>query len=212
MNDGFVQLLEKAGLPLIRQTPQLHAIPATVSSSAVEELSSLLTCRNGFYAFQDALHVFPAGDSESHIGFAAWNNEQLWRSEYDEDMVRELACFAEDTFGNQFCLYSGGIAFFDAETGEVEPFAASLSAWATTILDDPERTLCAHVARAWATERSPLRTGNRLVPTLPFVMGGTSSLDNLYELNAVAAMRLRGDIARQIRNLPDGTEVVISTR
>jgi hypothetical protein len=49
----------------------------------------------------------------------------------------------------------------------------------------------------------------RLLPKLPFVLGGEYNLDNLYLANSVEGMRFRGSIARQIQNIPDGNKVVL---
>jgi hypothetical protein len=45
------------------------------------------------------------------------------------------------------------------------------------------------------------------MPKIPFVLGGKYSLDNLYALAAVSGMKTRGNIARQIKDLPDGSRV-----
>lgn len=49
--------------------------------------------------------------------------------------------------------------------------------------------------------------GQRLVPKLPFVAGGEFEVDNLYAADAVEGMRARGNLAVQIRDLPDGAQI-----
>lgn len=51
--------------------------------------------------------------------------------------------------------------------------------------------------------------GSRLLPKQLFVLGGSFDVDNLYALDAVKGMQLRAEIARQIRDLPDGTSVTL---
>jgi hypothetical protein len=46
-----------------------------------------------------------------------------------------------------------------------------------------------------------------LIPKVPFVLGGEYSVDNLYDADAVSALLYRGDVAAQIRHLPDGATV-----
>jgi hypothetical protein len=207
----FDQLLRQAGPPL-RGTPPASPSAWDAPPRLAAELARLLGARNGFYALDDALHVFPSGTAAPHIDVEAWNAPTLWRNEYDPDMVEGLFFFAEDVFGHQFTLSSDGIQLFDPETGDLEPFAASVEEWCAALVDDPDASVVAHVARAWREARGALRPGQRLVPTKPFVIGGTNELENLYELDAVAGMRVRGSIARQIRNLPEGTDVVLTTR
>jgi hypothetical protein len=47
----------------------------------------------------------------------------------------------------------------------------------------------------------------RLVPKVPFVLGGEIEPGNVYSLNAKEGMRVRGELAVQIRDLPDGARV-----
>jgi hypothetical protein len=42
------------------------------------------------------------------------------------------------------------------------------------------------------------------VPKIPFVLGGPFEATNLYAADAVKAMRFYGNLASQIRELPDG--------
>ena len=49
--------------------------------------------------------------------------------------------------------------------------------------------------------------GSSLVPAVPFVLGGEYSLGNLRLADAVSGMRARGNLARQIRDLPDGAQI-----
>ena len=49
--------------------------------------------------------------------------------------------------------------------------------------------------------------GERLVPKVPFVLGGEFDVSNLHPLDSVKAMRFYGNLAVQIRDAPDGTRV-----
>jgi hypothetical protein len=49
----------------------------------------------------------------------------------------------------------------------------------------------------------------RLVPKIPFVCGGRYEVNNLYPLNEVKGRQFRASIARQIRDLPDGSQVIL---
>src|SRR5256885_447197 len=54
---------------------------------------------------------------------------------------------------------------------------------------------------------SALHVCQRLVLKKPLVLGGNYSLENVFAAEAVEGMRLRGHIATQIKDLPDGTQV-----
>jgi hypothetical protein len=47
----------------------------------------------------------------------------------------------------------------------------------------------------------------RLMPQIPFVLGGRFSLSNLFALDAVRAMKTYANLALQIKDLPDGATV-----
>jgi hypothetical protein len=59
----------------------------------------------------------------------------------------------------------------------------------------------------WQVENGAIPQGKRLMPKIPFVLGGKYSLDNIYALDSVSAMKSRGNLALQLRDLPDGTKV-----
>ena len=58
------------------------------------ELFLMLEGKNGFYAFESALHIFPlTGDPAS--GLAAWNADSCWRGNY-QDLSDGMLFFAEE--------------------------------------------------------------------------------------------------------------------
>lgn len=171
-------------------------------------LAPLLRHRDGFYAFEGALHIRSLHGNALEPGIVQWNSVELWRQHYAE-MATGCLFFAEDIFGNQFCLRGGSVLTFDAETGALEPLATDMEAWAETILDDYGLWTGHRLAHEWQEIHGPLQAGLRLVPKLPFVLGGEYDASNLYAMNAVESMRYRADIALQIRDAPDGTAVML---
>jgi hypothetical protein len=134
------------------------------------ELFELLKLRNGFYAFESALHVFPITE-DSSSGLEGWNAEALWRCEYGE-CTQGLLFFAEDIFQDQFCLREDGVFRFYAETGETALLAPSIEAWAELILDDYREQTGWPLAHDWQAANGPLPRGKRLMPKIPFVLSG----------------------------------------
>jgi hypothetical protein len=179
--------------------------PTTVSATLdASGLAPLLTRRNGFYALEGAVHVFPTGQS-SQTTLEVWNDPALWRSRY-QDLDRDVVFFAEDIFGGQFGLRDNAVVSFDPETGALEPIAPSLDAWAELVLID--QSISGYpLAHSWQVANGALPSGQRLVPKQPFVLGGPFDSDNLYALPAIEGMLLRADLASQIRDLPDGTQI-----
>jgi hypothetical protein len=196
------KLLSVAGPPLSLTAPD----PLPADGQRSQELGDLLAARNGFFAFESALHLFPAGAPVAGHDLVGWNAPSLWRSEYG-DMADALLFFGEDIFGGQFALRGQEIVTFDPETGAVNPMAATLDEWAGLLLDDYETVTGFPLAHQWQADHGALQPGVRLLPKLPFVLGGKYTVDNLYELDAVKGMRVRADVARQLRDLPDGAAV-----
>lgn len=173
-----------------------------------QQLDALLRQRNGFYAFESALHVFPAAthQEEKETNLSQWNSFKLWRFEY-ADLADRALFFAEDALGNQFCLHDARVRSFDAETGEMSDLADDLERWASQILKDYAVLTAYPLMHQWQTKNGALPVRKRLMPKTPFVLGGNYSLDNLYALDSVTAMRTRGNLARQLKDLPDGARV-----
>lgn len=174
------------------------------TSQLGHQLHELLSMRNGFIAFESALLVRGAGLG---VGDAqAWNSPDGWRAEYG-DLAEGLWFFAEDTFGGQFALDGDAVIYFEPETGERERLASSIEDWARHILSDWEVSTGQPLAHGWQSRFGPLPPGTRLCPVMPFVLGGEFSIDNLALVDDVQAMRTRGDLALQLRSLPEGAQV-----
>jgi hypothetical protein len=169
------------------------------------ELFDMLRCKNGFYAFESALHVFPA-TSAIGMSLEEWNADTLWRNAY-QDLAKGLLFFAEDVFQNQFCLAADGVLRFDAETGATSLMSDSIENWATKILGEHRRETAWPLANKWQAENGPLPAGKRLMPKMPFFLGGEYSIENLWTGDPVEGMRFKADLALQTRKLRDGSAV-----
>jgi hypothetical protein len=173
------------------------------------ELLSILERKNGFYAFESALHVFPlTSERVNGASLAEWNSEALWRNDYG-DLTSGLLFFAENILLDQYCLSASGVLRFNAETGGTKLIADSLENWADIILRDYDHETGWRFASRWQAENGPVPPGKKLIPKIPFFLGGAYSMDNLWAGDAVEGMRFKADLAIQTRNSPDGTQVRI---
>jgi hypothetical protein len=203
------QLLQISSAPLI-EGPIADGLPILEPFGALGgELYSLLSHRNGFYAFESALHVFPSGQADGVVDLTAWNAEATWRIEYG-DLAKGCLFFAEDAFGFQFCLARDEVCSFDPETGRIEPMARSLEEWSAKLLVDFRVLTGQPLAHEWQVAHGPLAAGMRLAPRTPFVLGGDFVVENLHAANQVELMRFRGHLASQIKDLPDGAQVKLT--
>lgn len=201
MTSSLEKLLAVAG---VSEGPLLG--DARLADESLRPLAPILGSKNGFYAFESALQVY-AVDIPGDLSLERWNSPDLWRGRYS-DVDEGWVFFGQDIFGEQFFLAGDVVGKFNPETGDVEQFAVNLEDWAKNILDDYEVTTGHPLEHAWQVAHGGLRRGDRLVPKIPFVAGGQYSLGNLHACESLRSMYLRADLARQIRDLPDGAQFV----
>lgn len=131
------------------------AIPLLRESGPLgDELENLLRRRNGFFAFESALHVFPFGRARGVLDIENWNAGSTWRSAYGELFETGLV-FAEDLFGFPWCIEGGVITVRDAETGRAAAFANTLEEWAAKILLEWRELTGQPLAHAWQIRDLP---------------------------------------------------------
>lgn len=203
------QLLGLSSASLSQDLPNLSRECLALAGELGGELMGLLRTTNGFYAFENALHFFPARTSLLSVGIEEWNAASSWREEYG-NLANGCLFFAEDVFGGQFCIFEDRVWSFDPETGERTEIGSTLDDWARAILND-YRVLTGHpLAHAWQVRYGTLPEGMRLVPRVPFVCNGAFSIENISVMDAEKAMRIRGGLARQIQGLPDGASITFT--
>ncbi|MEH1055730.1 hypothetical protein V6U89_11025 [Micromonospora sp. CPCC 206171] len=172
----------------------------------------VLEDRNGFFAFESALLVRPAGEPGVSVhDIQEWNRAELWKSSY-AGTVDDVFFFAEDIFGCQFGLRGPHVVTFNPETAEVREFAQSIEQWAAQVIDDYKALTGYPLAHLWQRAYGPLPPGTRLVPLMPFVMGGDFIVENLRAAPEVRAMRFYGGLAQAVAHVPDGAEVRIDIK
>ncbi|WP_371496745.1 DUF2625 domain-containing protein [Kitasatospora sp. NBC_00374] len=181
-----------------------------VAGGPLAELGAMVSRVNGFFLFNAGVQVFRAGEEGLGPDLLGWNEENTWKDTYD-GLADGLFCFGQDIFGNQFAIMDGAeVVVFDPETAEVEVLGTSLEEWAQWLLADPEVNAAANFAYAFQQQNGALEPDQRLVPLQFFVAGGGYEFDNFAVRDAVTAMRIRGPIAQQVYNLPDGASIDLS--
>lgn len=201
MTSSLSKLLSIASAPFCSRV-NMHD-EANLEGALVQQL---LSKRNGFFAFESALRVFPTETVGSSWGIGEWNSEDLWKEDY-AGIADHIFCFAEDVFGGQFCLSDSGVARFDPECGALEAIAGDLEEWASKLLSDYDGMAGYGAAHKWQAANGPLPLRFRLMPKLPFVLGGKAELANLVAIDSVRLMKNMGNLAKQIHDLPDGTKI-----
>jgi hypothetical protein len=206
VNQQFDKLISIASEPIGSRLEPGHMLDSWGSQG--NELAELLRSKNGFYAYESALLVRAMDSDSAPVGLLEWNAPTLWKSAYEENLSDTLF-FAEDAFGGQYCIRAQAIYSFDPETGLFEAVSDSLRGWVEEVLRDYPFRTGYPLAHAWQMTNGPLAVGTRLIPKTPFVCGGQYDVGNLYVATDLDGMIFRASIANQIRDLPDGTEIVI---
>jgi hypothetical protein len=209
---GINKLLEISSKPLIVNLDEAQGMQTLIEVGHRNELLRLLRVKNGFYAFESALHVFPLvmDDWFNSQDLARWNAPTLWKHAFGKK-AETLFAFAEDIFGYQFCSQGDQIVRFDPETGDVERVCSSVDEWAMLICHDYNFQTGYPVAKAWQAKHGPIAQGNRLVPIYPLISKeGSYDVSNFYEVDDLKGMLSRANFARQVRDVKDGQQVKIT--
>jgi hypothetical protein len=201
-----IETLSKMVTPARSRAPfRPEALPAELQAAGYL-LEPLLSRVNGFYAFESALQVFGTEAVESNDDIAEWNSAASWRQEFGE-VAEGLLFFAQDIFGGQFAASERGFFHFNIESAELQPMGKDIEEWATCLLSRWGYWTGHSIAHEWQVRYGPLKSGHRLFPKVPFVLGGAFEIENLWEGLASDAIGFFGYIASQLRELPDGTRV-----
>jgi hypothetical protein len=181
-------------------------------SGPLAELGELLATTNGFFAFDAGVQVFHGGSDGMGYDVTTWNEPKTWKYTY-QGLADDLFCFGQDILGTQFAIVAReSVVRFNPETAEVTTIGTSLDDWAAWLLADPSVNATAGLAKVWQDSHGALQPGERLIPKQLLILGGQINLDNLVVKGAAECMRIRGTIAYQVHDLPDGAEIRIEYR
>lgn len=172
----------------------------------------LLERINGAYLFQRALHLFGACEGPAWHSLRAWNDPTTWRDRYGA-LAEGYVFFAEDAFGDQYAYSrregepSAAVHRFESELARVSCVAPTFTAWIDALLAQPSSVLPIDLLAAQAAEGKRLSPGNQLYAWPPLFSVEAAEGVSVGHVDAVEAMRFRGDLARQLSGLPTGTQV-----
>src|SRR5690348_3725097 len=166
------------------------------------ELAGILTEINGFILHDGALHVRGASLApEWHSLRAPWREPEPFSALYPTVQPADIP-FAQDQVGDQFLLRHGHVLRLSAETGDVEPVANSVDDFLTRVSEDIEGFLNVGLCHT-------MKPGQLLLAYPPFLFRESGAATSLRSSPASEVIRFHGDLARQIRDLPDGSQVQV---
>lgn len=163
------------------------------------ELLHLLSEINGFILHEGALHVRGATlNPEWHSLRAAWHGPNAFCTLYPNVQPSDIP-FGQDQVGDQFLIRQGTVVRLFAETGEIEPLAKNLDEFFIKVKEDIEGFLNVGLGHK-------MQPGQLLHAYPPFCFQGSENA-SLEPIRASEVIGLHADLARQIRDVPDGGEV-----
>ena len=164
------------------------------------DLRSLLAEVNGFILHNGGLHLRGASlDPEWHSLRSAWRGPEAFHQLYEEVRLSDIP-FAQDQFGDQFLMRGSEIIRLSAETGEIEKLATSLAAFLKAANQDLEGYLTVGL-------NHPLQPGELLFAWPPFCLKESGVTASLKPIPSSELIRFHADIARQIKDVPDGGSI-----
>lgn len=174
----------------------------TLLAELPPELAGLLTQANGFILRDGALHFRGAcSQPDWHSLRHAWSGPQSFQQLYPDVLPDDIP-FAQDQFGDQFLLRDGNVLRLVAETGDVEPCSQSLKDFMEGIGDDIATFLNVGL-------QHQLSPGELLLAYPPFCMAETGKGASIRSITAGQLILFHADLARQIRDIPDGGQIEI---
>ncbi len=174
------------------------------------QLADILRQTNGLVACSGAFHLRGAcSDPVWHSLRAAWRGPTAFAATYRSVHPGDIP-FAQDALGDQYLLRESRVWRLSAESDEVEACAASLTEFLERVSADPIRYLLLGPLVAFWNEGGVLAPGQLLSVYPPLV----TEHNGRYSYRAISASDRLGALASfasQVRDLPDGTTVSITT-
>ena len=184
--------------PPIDDLPILDRLPAM--------FRNFLLRTNGYVAFHGGLHVRGAClEPVWHSLRAAWMGEHALHRLFPALRPDDVP-FAEDALGDQFVLREGTVHRLWAESGEVESLGVDLAGFDAAVRADPVDYLSLGPLERFRAGGGVLEPGQLLNAYPPFIMQSTGDV-SLRAISSEERIRWLADLARQLRDVPDGSRV-----
>jgi len=171
-----------------------------ILSELPTDLANILRDTNGFILHQGAVHFRgPCLKPEWHSLQAAWRGVKAFHVLYNEVRASDIP-FAQDQLGDQFLIREDVVLRLCAETGEIERLAESFQDFLSRVTSDIEGFLNVGLDHA-------MQPGELLHAYPPFCFRESSAGVSLRPLPASEVILFHADLAKQIRDVPEGGKV-----
>ena len=164
------------------------------------DLRDVLTDTNGFILQSGALHVRGASLApEWHSLRTAWRGPQSFFVLYPNVKQSDIP-FAQDQVGDQLLLRGSVVVRLFAETGDIEFISETLHEFFRRTETGIEEFLNMGLSRG-------MEPGQLLHAYPPFCTAESSAGTSLKPLPASEVIFLHAELAKAIRNVPDGDQI-----
>lgn len=164
------------------------------------DLVRVLSDTNGFILHEGAVHVRGAClTPEWHSLRAAWRGPRAFHSLYADVRAPDVP-FAQDQVGDQFLIRDNVVLRLSAETGEIERLADSIQDFLSRVSSDIQHFLNIGLGHR-------MQPGQLLLAYPPFCFRESGVHASLAPMPASEVIRFHADLARQVRDVPDGGRV-----
>lgn len=168
-----------------------------------DDLRSVIASPAGFILHHGAIHFRGCvSRPEWHSLREAWHGERAFHRLYPGVFETDIP-FAQDQMGDQYLLRGNVVFRLDAETGDVSRFASDLETFLAGIGDDITEYLNVGLDHE-------LPPGRLLHAHPPFCMAESGRGASLRAVPADELILFHADLARQIRDVPDGGKVTFT--
>jgi hypothetical protein len=164
------------------------------------DLVRVLSDTNGFILHEGAVHVRGAClIPEWHSLRTAWRGPKAFHILYDDVQPSDVP-FAQDQVGDQFLVREDVVLRLSAETGEIERLADSIHDFFSRMSSDIEGFLNVGLGHR-------MQPGQLLHAYPPFCFRESGVGASIAPLPASEVILFHADLARQMRDVPDGGKV-----
>jgi len=171
-----------------------------------QEYFSFIKMRNGGFFCNYGIQFYSVSDKADFQSIFYLND--LIRNEYGS-ITSDMFFIGQDIFGNQFGMNKTGCYLFNIETGDIKFLAKYFDDLLEVIYHNLSYYSGMELIAEWVKRNNKFTASDRFTPKIPFVLGGDYTIDNIYSMNSILNIRYNANIAKQVHNIPDGTNFKI---